>query len=92
MKIKIIAIPPDNAPPNIAAKWLNVEMECLQPGDNLYDAVFHRFYQVTCQEVLRCLKEHDREAYEYWLNYFKSTPNGINNVLCFKAESCEEVS
>lgn len=96
-KIRIISSPKGEAPPEIRAEWIGVEIPCLyyddhgvsklisMEGNRLIDSYVS--YIVFQQHAIEALEKEHPEAADWWRR--KGFPISKNSSFAFSAESVE---
>jgi hypothetical protein len=97
MKIRIIAVPPGQAPEEIRKGWIGCEFETVAlPGSKDYVQLGVRLgkpenlggYNVETGEAIAVLAKKNPNAAEWWKKNF---PPNLFPYLVFKKEVCEEI-
>lgn len=101
MKIRIIAVPPGQAPQRIREQWVGVEIPVIEqppPGQQFGvlggkpDPRNARGYLVGTDEAIQALSKKSSEAAAWWRAWREETVAGqLAAGLVFAREVCEEI-
>jgi len=96
--IRIILTPPGEAPVEIREKWIGCQFSAYEPDEVMVDSCVigvciytpvqnpEPYYEISIQEVLKVLKNHNQEVYTWW----EHNLHPMMDNLCFPV-SCAEV-